>query len=146
MAKQDIVMALFHGEEDSFLSAEQVCKDMFAPVVKSHRITVEQLALLEPAMAEVIVATGTRIFKEALDEVIRLGVPEEAARSFILGHISAPLANIFGTMKGGTFSDGCLIAMDIGQGYLIKPNWKDIFKAEVLTEIVKKMIHPEKDV
>lgn len=146
MAKQDIVIALFHGKEDCFQLAEQVCKDIFAPVVKSHRITVEQLALLEPAMAEVIVATATRVFKEALDEVIRLGVSEEAARSFMLGHISAPLANVFGTMKDATFSDGCLVAMDIGQGYLIKPNWKDIFKPEVLTEIIKKMLHTEKNI
>jgi len=146
MAKQDIVIALFHGKEDSLQLAEQVCKDMFAPVVKSHRVTVEQLALLEPAMAEVIVATGTRVFKEALDEVIRLGVPEEAARSFMLGHISAPLFNFFGPMKDGTFSDGCLIAMDIGQEYLIKPKWKDIFKPEVLMKIVKKMIRPEKNI
>jgi len=145
-AKQDIVIALIHGKEDSFQSTEQVCEDIFAPVVKSHRVTVEQLALLEPAMAEVIVATGTRVFKEALDEVIRLRVPEEAARSFMLGHISAPLSIFFGTMKDATFSDGCLVAIDIGQGYLIKPKWKDIFKSEVLSKIIKKMLHKEKDI
>lgn len=143
IAKQDIVIALLHGREESFQVAEQVCKDMFAPVVKSHRITVEQLALLEPAMAEVIVATGAMVFKEALDEVVKLGVPEEAARSFMLGHIQAPLAICFGTMVDASFSDACKIAMKTGYERLIEPDWKEVLRPEVLKEIVRVMLHPE---
>jgi len=143
IAKQDIVIAVLHGREESFEAAKQVCKDMFAPVVKSHRITVEQLALLEPAMAEVIVATGSMVFKEALDEVVKLGVPEEAARSFMLGHIQAPLAICFGTMTDATFSDACKIAMKIGYKHLIKPNWKEVFKPDVLKKIIRVMLHPD---
>src|SRR5690606_23441406 len=50
-AKQDIVIALMQGDEEKFLVAEQICKEMFAPVVTCHRITVEQMAILEPAAA-----------------------------------------------------------------------------------------------
>jgi hypothetical protein len=30
---------------------------MFAPVIRANRVTVEQMALLEPAMAETVVLT-----------------------------------------------------------------------------------------
>ena len=54
LARQDIVIALHKGAEEGFVTAEKVCREMFAPVVKAHRITVEQMAILEPATAEVV--------------------------------------------------------------------------------------------
>ena len=30
---------------------------MFAPVMRAHRVTVEQMAMLEPALSETVVAT-----------------------------------------------------------------------------------------
>lgn len=112
-AKQDIVIALVQGREDLFDIARQLCIDIFAPVVKCHRITVEQMALLEPAAAEVVIAAAATIMKEALDEVVKMGVPEEAARSFLLGHIQIPLAIAFNEIDS-PFSDGAKIAIKCG--------------------------------
>jgi hypothetical protein len=50
---------------------------MFAPVMKAHRVSVKQMALLEPALAEIVSATCITIVREAMEEVIQMGVPNE---------------------------------------------------------------------
>jgi len=141
-AKQDIVIALLHGNEENFQKAQQVCIEMFAPVVKCHRITVEQMAILEPAAAEVVAASAACLMKEALDEAVKHGVPEEAARAFMLGHIQIPLAIVFGKISS-PFSDAAKIAIECGYDRIFKADWKEIFRPEVLEYIIQKMLHPE---
>lgn len=142
-AEQDIVIALEQGKEELFEIAEKVCIDMFAPVVKCHRITVEQMALLEPAAAEVVIAAAAVLMKEAYDEAVKRGVPEEAARSFLLGHTQIPLAIAFKAIDS-PFSDAAKIAIEIGKEMVFKENWKDVFKPEVVKETINRMLHPEK--
>jgi len=140
-AKQDIVIALMSGDEDAFGVAEQVCKDMFQPVVKCHRISVEQMAILEPAAAEVVVATCATVMKEAIDECVRRGVPEEAARSFMLGHIQIPLAIVLNSSN--PFSDAAMIAIEYGRKHVLKEDWKKVFEPEAIEEVLSKMLHLE---
>jgi hypothetical protein len=140
-AKQDIVVALLRGEEDSFRTAVDICTRMFAPVVKAHRVTVEQMAMLEPAMAEVVGAACVVKLKEALDEAVKRGVPEEAARAFMLGHIQIELAIVF--KSSNPFSDAAVRAMKYGSERLFKDNWKDVFEERSIKEVLKKMLHPE---
>jgi prephenate dehydrogenase len=120
-AEQDIVIALEQGKEELFEKAQQVCIDMFAPVVNCYRITVEQMALLEPAAAEVVIAAAAVLMKESYDEVVKRGVPEEAARSFLLGHTQIPLAIAFKAIDS-PFSDGAKIAINIGKQMVFKEN------------------------
>jgi D-apionate oxidoisomerase len=137
-AKQDIVAALFYGDEDKYSIGEQVAIDMYAPVETCHRITVEQMAILEPTAAEVVACTTAVILKETLDEVVKMGVPEPAARAFLLGHIQIGLAVAFrGT---NPFSDACQIAIDYGREKIFKPDWKDVFEKEELDKVLKKML------
>jgi len=82
-AKQDIVIALDRGSEELFDLAQEVGAAMFAPVVKCHRITVEQMAILEPAAAEVCVAAAAVFIKQVIDEAVERGVPRDAATSFL---------------------------------------------------------------
>ncbi|WP_308635157.1 phosphogluconate dehydrogenase C-terminal domain-containing protein [Paenibacillus silvisoli] len=138
-AKQDIVIALQQGDEERFALAEQICIRMFAPVVQCHRITVEHMALLEPAAAEVVAAAAACIMKEAMDEVIRMGVPEAAARSFMLGHIQIPLAIAFNNVN--PFSDAAKIAIEYGHEKIFKPDWKQVFTKESLDEVLRLMLH-----
>ncbi|WP_245996137.1 phosphogluconate dehydrogenase C-terminal domain-containing protein [Paenibacillus taihuensis] len=138
-AKQDIVIALHQGREDLYDEAEQICIRMFAPVVSCHRITVEQMALLEPAAAEVVAAAAACIMKEAMDEVIRMGVPEAAARSFMLGHIQIPLAIAFNNVN--PFSDAAKVAINYGYEKIFKPDWKQVFTKESLDEVLRLMLH-----
>lgn len=141
-AEQDIVIALAQGEEELFFQAEEVCVNMFSPVKKCHRITVEQMALLEPAAAEVVIAAAATLMKEALDEVVKRGVPEEAAKAFLLGHTQIPLAIAFRVIPS-PFSDGAKIAINIGYEKVFKETWKEVFEPEVVMETVNRMLHPK---
>lgn len=134
-AKQHIVCALMQGPEEDYTRGEQICRLMFAPVMKSHRVTVEQMAILEPALSETVVAALMTVIREAIDEAVRRGVPEEAAIDFILGHINVNLGILFGYV-GSPFSDGALLAIERGKKHLMQPDWKKVFEPEnVLAEI-----------
>lgn len=140
-AKQDIVIALLQGKDEQFQMAEQICRQMFAPVVKAHRITVEQMAILEPAMAEVVGASCATLLKEALDEAVRCGVPEEAASAFMFGHLKIMLAIVFKSTN--PFSDACYRAIEYGTEKIFRENWRDVFKKEAIQEVLDRMLHPK---
>ena len=42
--------------------------------MRSHRVTVEQMAMLEPALAETMCASLLEVMREGVDEVVRRGV------------------------------------------------------------------------
>jgi hypothetical protein len=142
LAKQDIVIALLQGTESDFARGRAVCIDMFAPVDQCHEITVEQMAILEPATAEVAAGSAISIMKEAMDEAIRRGVPGPAARSFVLGHIKVISAVMFGETDF-PISDAAQAAVKIGYKHLVKKDWKRIFEPEVVRQTIKKMVHGE---
>ncbi len=141
-AKQDIVMALLQGTETAFAAAERLCRAMFAPVVNAHRVTVEQMAILEPAMAEVCAACAAMLMKEALDEAVRAGVPEPAARAFMLGHAQIPLAIVFGAISS-PFSDAAKIAIDYGKRHILRDDWRKVFEPAHVKACIHEMLHPE---
>jgi pyrroline-5-carboxylate reductase len=85
LAKQNIVCALMQGPETDYARGAAVARAMYAPVMNAHRVTVEQMAILEPAMAETVAACCITIIREAMDEAVRRGVPPDAARDFMLG-------------------------------------------------------------
>ena len=142
---QAIVNALMHsckphGSEEDYACGEAIAKQMYAPVTRSHRVTVEQMAILEPALSETTGITCISIIREAMDEAIRRGVPAEAARDFILGHINIELAILFGEIPV-PFSDGAQKAMERARAQIIQPDWKKVFEPEniraCLEEITK---------
>jgi hypothetical protein len=128
-AKQHIVCALMQGPESDYAKGEAICREMFAPVMRAHRVTVEQMAILEPALSETCVATCMVVIREAIDEAVKRGVPKEAAFDFILGHMNVNLGILFGYV-GSPFSDGALKAIERGKQKLFKPDWKSVFEPE----------------
>jgi hypothetical protein len=142
-AKQAIVCALMQGSEADYTAGEQIAKEMYAPVMRAHRITVEQMAMLEPTMAETLGSMFAVLYREALDEAVRNGVPEEAAKDFMLGHIHIQLAIVFGE-AGNPFSDACKVAIEYGKRHVIKEGWQQLFKPEKIYEQIDIMLHPEK--
>ena len=137
-AKQDIVIALYSGKESDFGRADELCRKMFNPVVNSHRITVEQMAILEPAAAEVVVAMCATIMKEAIEESVRRGVPRDTAEAFLMGHIQIPLAI---TLKASNpFSDAAMIAVDYGKRHILRDDWKKVFEPESIEEVLQEML------
>lgn len=139
---QDIVIALLQGDESVFAPAETLCRAIFAPVGVSHRITVAQMAVLEPTMAEVAGVVGAVVMKEALEEAVRRGVPREAATAFMLGHMQTALAILFGAVDA-RFSDACRVAIRRGEEMILRPDWRRVFEPDIQQGVIEAMLHPE---
>jgi hypothetical protein len=135
-ARQDIVCALYHGPESDYAKGEVLAKVIYAPVVESYRLTVEQMAILEPALVETFAATLVTALKEAFDEAVRMGVPPKAAESFLMGHLRTEIGIVFG-YAGFPFSDGAKLAIKQAYDKIFKPDWKtQIFTREALKQSV----------
>lgn len=137
-AKQGIVNALMQGPEEHYDLGEKVGKAIYAPVVRSHRVTVEQMALLEPGLSETVVASLLDVMKEAMDEVVSRGVPEEAARDFLLGHMNILAAVTFGHVNG-VFSDACNLAIKFGKPVLMRDDWKRVFEPDEIAASIQRI-------
>jgi hypothetical protein len=143
-AKQNIVCTLMQGLDGDYARGEAIARAMYAPVMKAHRVTVEQMAILEPVLVETTAATCITMIKEAMDEAIRRGVPAEAARDFLLGHINIELAIVFGE-AGNPFSDGALKAIERAKSIIFRPDWKRVFEPEDLRESIALITRPPDD-
>jgi D-apionate oxidoisomerase len=137
-ARQAIVSALMQGPERDYALGEAISRRIFGPILRSHRVTVEQMAMLEPALSETVAATCITIMREAMDEAIRRGVPAEAARDFLLGHIWIELAIIFNETPWH-FSAGAKKAIEDAKAILFKPDWKKVFDPICLRESVERI-------
>lgn len=135
-AKQSIVVALMHGTEEQYLLGEQVAKDMYQPIDKVHRITLEQMAILEPAMVETLAQTCMEVVKEGFDKIVELGVPEAAARDFVLGHLRIQIAVLFKEVNG-TFSDAAYKISKRAKPILFREGWQKIFDMDDIREQVR---------
>jgi len=137
-AKQAIVNALMQGPEEDYAKGEAVARAFWAPVMRSHRVTVEQMALLEPGLSETVCASLLDVMREAMDEVVRRGVPKDAARDFLLGHMNILGAVIFKEQEG-VFSDACNKAIEFGKPALMRDDWKRVFEPDEIVASVKRI-------
>lgn len=137
-AKQHIVSALMQGPEAAYDLGEEVAKIIWAPVMRSHRVTVEQLAILEPGLSETVAASLLVVMKQAMDECVKRGVPEEAARDFLLGHMNVLGAVIFGEVQG-VFSDACNKAIEFGIPALMRDDWRKVFEPSEIAESIRRI-------
>lgn len=138
-ARQAVVCALGRGPESAYEAGERLARAMYDPVTRTHRVTVEGMAILEPAMAETVVAMLCTTIKEAMDEAIARGVPAEAARDFMMGHVNIPLAIVFGE-AGNPFSDGALRIIEYGRPRVLQEDWKQVFEPESVLEQVRTIV------
>ena len=128
-ASQHIVCALYHGPDADYEKGEQIAIHMYGnercPVIKSHRVTVEQMAIFEPALAETFAAAMIQSIKEVRDIAVNeMGVPAEACDAFLMGHLRIEMAIVFG-FAGFPFSDGALLAIKNAQESLFVPDWRE---------------------
>ncbi len=138
LAKQAIVSALLQGTEEDYQLGEQISRKMFGPILRSHRVTVEQMAILEPALSETLAATCLSVIREGLDIAIARGVPAAAARDFLLGHINIELAILFEEIDW-KFSAGAQEAIAAAKTRLFRDDWRNIFSEEELRVSVDKI-------
>ncbi len=137
-AKQHIVSALMQGPEEAYALGEEIAKVIWAPVMRSHRVTVEQMAVLEPRLSETVCASLLVVMREAMDEVVKKGVPKEAARDFLLGHMNVLSAVIFEETPG-VFSDACNKAIEFGKPVLMRDDWKRVFDWDEITDSIRRI-------
>lgn len=127
LARQAIVCALMQGPEADYARGEGIAAEMFGPVLRAHRVTVEQMAILEPVLSETVAATCLSVIREALDEAAARGVPFEAARDFLMGHLNVELAILFNEIDWN-FSAGAQQAIAEAKKVLFKEDWKRVFQ------------------
>jgi hypothetical protein len=130
------------GSEDHYALGEAIARIIYAPVIHAHRCTAEQMAILEPVLSETVLGTCLTVVREAMDEAVRMGVPEAAARDFLLGHLKVELGIVFQLFEGATFSDGALQAIDEAKGSLFQPDWKKVFDRNAMMKTIRKITTP----
>jgi hypothetical protein len=141
IAPQAIVCALMQGPEEHYEQCEAVAKAIYAPVTVSHRVTVEQMAILEPGLSETIGATLVTALRQATDAAVAKGVPKAAAWDFMLGHLGIELALLF-EQYPGQFSDGAKLAIAKAMPRLFRDDWLHVLEPAAITESVKDICNP----
>jgi len=135
-AKQPIVCSLHQGPEKDYANGEAIARVIFAPVSRAHRVTTEQMALLEPALVETLALTCFMVIREAMEEIVRMGVPQQAAFDFLMGHIRTTIAIVF-DYAGAPVSDGAKLAATKAMEQIFQPDWKKVLKIENVKQSVK---------
>jgi len=137
-ARQSITSALMQGPESAFDLGERVAKAIYQPIKDSYRLTVDQMAILEPGLSETVCATLLAVMKDAMDETVRRGVPEKCARDFLLGHMNILGAVIFNEIPGA-FSDACNKAITFGKPRLMRDDWLKVFDRDEIAASIQRI-------
>lgn len=135
-AKQNIVCSLHQGPEKDYAKGEAIARTIFGPVLRAHRVTTEQMAVLEPALVETLTLTCLFVIREAMEEVIKMGLPRQAALDFLLGHLRTTIAIVW-DFAGAPVSDGAKLAATQAMEQIFQPDWKKILKIENIKQSVK---------
>ena len=135
-AKQAAVVALMQGSEADYELGVEITKAIYAPVSRIHRVTLEQMAILEPALVETLAQTCMEIVKDGYDRTVAAGVPADAARDFVLGHLRIQIAVLFGEVNG-TFSDAAYKISKRAKPLLFRDGWHRIFDPADIREQVR---------
>lgn len=140
-ARQAVVLALMWGTEGHYELGVTVARAMYSPVSRVHRVTLEQMAMLEPALVETLAQTCMEAVKEGHDRLVDAGVPAEAVRDFVLGHLRIQIAVLFGEVNG-TFSDAAYKISRRAKPLLFREGWQRIFELADIREQVRDITTP----
>lgn len=127
--EQDIVCSLHQGPEEDYTRGEVIARDINAPVRNVHRVTTEQMALLEPSLVETLAATLVAVIHEGMEEVVKQGVPEDAAYEFLMGHMRIHLGIIFGHTDF-PYSDAAQEEIRTTREEIMAEDWKEYLSPE----------------
>ena len=137
LARQAIVFAVAWGDSGPIADqVERLAATMFAPVTRSHRVSVDQMAMLEPALSETLTNGCISLIHEGLQRVIDAGVPKEAAQDFLMGHFQIGTAIIFEQLNW-RLSAGAQMALEKAHSALFRDDWYRIFEREAIMESVR---------
>lgn len=138
-AEQPVTCALYSGDEEDYAAGEAVVRDVWAPVARVHRLSVEEMALLEVALAENLLATFLLAVREGLDRVVADGLDRAAAEDFLLGHARAQLAMFFGPLEHD-LSGAAERAVEQGREQALREDWAAVLDRERLRANVEDIL------
>ncbi len=134
IAPQAIVCALMQGPEEDYAAGAAICEAMWSPVTRTHRVTLEQLAILEPGLSEMVAMPFVDTMVEAVDECAeKYGIPREAALDFLIGHLNVEIAMWFG-YSPKVPSDAALRLMRYAKSIVVKEDWHAALSPEKVRE------------
>ncbi len=141
IAKQSIVCALMQGPEAHYALGEEICRAMWSPIIDVHRVTVEQLAILEPGLSEMVAMPFVDTMVEAVEECEKkYGIPRKAALDFLIGHLNVEIAMWFG-FSPKVPSDAALRLMRFAKGVVVKDEWRDALSPVKVKEASELIVH-----
>lgn len=132
-AKQPVLLALMQGSAEQHALAGEVAQAMYAPISELHQVSLEQMAILEPAMVETLAQTCIEAVRKGYDRVVELGVPQPAARDFVLGHLRIQIAVLFDEVDG-TFSDAAYRISERAWPRIFRDDWDGMFETDDLRD------------
>jgi D-apionate oxidoisomerase len=140
VAPQSIVCALMQGPEEHYALGAAICEAMWSPVTNTYRVTLEQLAILEPGLSEMIAMPFVDTMVEAVDECERMGIPREAAFDFMIGHLNVELAMWFG-YSPKVPSDAALRLMRFAKAKVVNPEWRQALSTKVVKDAADLIVY-----
>lgn len=142
-AAQSLVCALYHGTDADYARGESLARDVFAPVSATYRLTVEQLARLEPALVEHLLTTCLLAVQAGADQLRAAGIPEDAITAMVLGHLRTQLAMFFGDLDH-QLSAGAERAVAQGRSQVLAEDWDAVLAPDRLKENASEIatLHP----
>lgn len=134
VARQSIVCALMQGPEEHYALGAEICQAMWSPIDSTHRVTVEQLAILEPGLSEMLAMCMVDALSEAVDACeSRYGIAREAAKDFLIGHLNVEIAMWFG-YSPKVPSDAALRLLEFGKSKILQKDWLEAISPQVVRE------------
>ncbi|MCO6391804.1 NAD(P)-binding domain-containing protein [Aliihoeflea aestuarii] len=141
IARQSIVCALMQGPEEHYAIGEEICRAMWSPIINAYRISVEQLAILEPGLSEMIAMPFVDTMVEAVDECEKkYGIPREAALDFLIGHLNVEIAMWFG-YSPKVPSDAALRLMRFAKSVVVQPEWREALSPAKVKEASELIVY-----
>ena len=136
-----LLSALMQGPEAHCVLGVEICEAMWSPVVKTHCVTVEHLAILEPGLSEMVALCMIDATAKAVDECeARSGIAREAAKDFLIGHLNVEIAMWFG-YSPKVPSDAALRPLEFGKSRIMQPNWREALSPGVVREASELIVH-----
>ncbi|WP_119389480.1 phosphogluconate dehydrogenase C-terminal domain-containing protein [Taklimakanibacter lacteus] len=139
VAPQSIVCALMQGPEEHYALGARICEAMWSPIIRTYRVSVEQLAILEPGLSEMLAMAFVDTMVEAVDECAKQGIPREAAFDFLIGHLNVEIAMWFG-YSPKVPSDAALRLMRFAKEKVVNPGWREALKPKLVKEAAELIV------
>lgn len=141
IARQSIVCALMQGPEEDYALGEEICRAMWSPIIDCHRLTVEQLAILEPGLSEMVAMPFVDTMVEAVEECEKkYGIPRQAALDFLIGHLNVEIAMWFG-YSPKVPSDAALRLMRFAKGVVVRDDWREALSPAKVKEASELIVY-----